>query len=217
MHKIDSVGNLNNQFVDKDFGQGIIGTAVIAKWLNAVQGELVNVIENAGLTLDDLDNGQLLEAINLLQADPTPTGSIIAMPTTTPPNNYLECNGIEVSRATFAELFAVIGTTFGAGDGSTTFAVPDLRGRFIRGYHYLTTSSEGETEAGRTLGSYQPDIFASHNHSTSADNIDGNPINNVGGILNSNGNSTFPTGVLGSTGGDETRPRNISLMYCIKF
>jgi microcystin-dependent protein len=51
----------------------------------------------------------------------------------TPPESYLACNGASVSRTTYANLFAVIGTTFGSGDGSTTFNIPDLRDRYIIG------------------------------------------------------------------------------------
>lgn len=51
----------------------------------------------------------------------------------TPPEGYLVCNGATVSRETYADLFAVIGTTFGEGDGSTTFNLPDLRDRYIIG------------------------------------------------------------------------------------
>src|SRR5690606_9327728 len=49
------------------------------------------------------------------------------------PTNWLECNGQAVSRTTYADLFAIIGSTHGAGDGATTFNVPDLRGRVIVG------------------------------------------------------------------------------------
>lgn len=49
------------------------------------------------------------------------------------PPHCLACDGSEVSRETYSELFAVFGTTFGAGDGSTTFNLPDLRGQFLRG------------------------------------------------------------------------------------
>ena len=211
MHKIDSLGHDNNQFVDGDLGQGIVGTKVIAKWLNAIQGELVNVVENAGLTLDDLNNTQLLEAIGLISIT---TGSIIAMPTSIAPDRYLECDGAEYSRTLYPELFAVIGTTFGIGDGSTTFNIPDLRGRFIRGWDpsgYLGNPN-GETEAGRTLGSYQPDIFKSHTHGYFTEII--SPGTVWGGDANE-----YTHGVESSfaTGGDETRPRNVALMFCIKY
>lgn len=61
------------------------------------------------------------------------TGGVIAFAGSTAPAGWLLCGGQAVSRTTFADLFAVIGTTYGAGDGSTTFNVPDLQGRVIAG------------------------------------------------------------------------------------
>jgi microcystin-dependent protein len=62
--------------------------------------------------------------------DPTmPAGTIILFAGSSPPAGYLACDGSAVSRTTYANLFAAIGTAWGAGDGSTTFNVPDLRGR----------------------------------------------------------------------------------------
>jgi len=62
-----------------------------------------------------------------------PTGFIDAFAGGTPPPGWLFCDGTAISRGTYAALFAIIGTTFGAGDGSTTFNLPDLRGRVIAG------------------------------------------------------------------------------------
>ena len=62
-----------------------------------------------------------------------PTGSVFPFAGTTAPTDYLLCAGQAVSRTTFSTLFALIGTTYGTGDGSTTFNVPDLRGRFPLG------------------------------------------------------------------------------------
>lgn len=62
-----------------------------------------------------------------------PTGTIVDFCGSAAPGGWLLCAGQAVSRTTFAALFAVIGTTFGAGDGSTTFNVPDLRGRVVAG------------------------------------------------------------------------------------
>ena len=60
-------------------------------------------------------------------------GAVIFAARTTAPAGYLKANGAAVSRTVYAALFAAIGTTFGAGDGSTTFNLPDLRGQFMRG------------------------------------------------------------------------------------
>lgn len=73
-----------------------------------------------------------------------PTGGMMMWPTTTAPTGWLIANGSNVSRTTFSDLFAVIGTTFGAGDGSTTFALPDFRQRFPLG--------KADTGIGSTIG-----------------------------------------------------------------
>ena len=60
-------------------------------------------------------------------------GAVFFFAKSTPPEHALACDGAAVSRAAYPELFRAIGTTFGAGDGSTTFNLPDLRGKFVRG------------------------------------------------------------------------------------
>jgi microcystin-dependent protein len=62
-----------------------------------------------------------------------PTGSVIAFAGSTAPTNWLLCHGQAISRSTYSSLFTAIGTTYGAGDGSTTFALPDMRGRVAAG------------------------------------------------------------------------------------
>jgi len=91
-----------------------------------------------------------------------PTGTVQAFAGSTAPIGYLLCNGAAVSRTTYSKLFSVIGTTYGAGNGTTTFNVPDLRGEFIRGLD----AGRG-VDIGRTLGSSQGDLFRSHTHSGS--------------------------------------------------
>jgi len=88
-----------------------------------------------------------------------PTGSVHMMATTTAPSGYLECDGTAVSRTTYADLFTTIGTTWGEGDGSSTFNVPDLRGEFVRGWD----NGKG-TDSGRSFASSQSDQNAQHNH-----------------------------------------------------
>lgn len=70
-----------------------------------------------------------------------PTGAVIPYAGSSAPTDWLLCDGAAVSRSTYAALFAVIGTTYGAGDGSTTFNVPDLRGRLPLGLDNLGGSS----------------------------------------------------------------------------
>lgn len=64
----------------------------------------------------------------------TPTGAITAFGGTLAPTGWLICDGSAVSRTTYSDLFAAVGTSFGSGDGSTTFNIPDMRGRVPTGY-----------------------------------------------------------------------------------
>lgn len=141
----------------------------------------------------------------------TPAGAVQAFARNTAPTGWLKANGQAVSRTAYARLFAAIGTTFGTGDGSTTFNVPDLRGEFIRGW------DDGRgVDTGRAFGSAQADELESHTHGILANGND--DISPVGGTTNYRpGGDTAMTGVTGSTGGTETRPRNIALLYCIRF
>jgi microcystin-dependent protein len=66
------------------------------------------------------------DGANLTGIEGTATGTILPWSTITPPSGFLECDGTAVSRSTYAALFAVVGTTYGIGDGSTTFNVPNL-------------------------------------------------------------------------------------------
>ena len=115
------------------------------------------------------------------------TGDIIYRTVNVIPTGYLKANGALVSRYAYSTLFSVIGTTFGAGDGSTTFNLPDLRGEFVRGWD----GGRG-VDSGRTLGSYQSDQFQGHGHKLS----DGGKTENVGGSAV----HTVPTGVFIVTG-----------------
>ena len=92
-----------------------------------------------------------------------PAGAVMHFAMNAPPTGWLKANGALVSRTTYAALFAAIGTTFGVGDGSTTFGLPDLRGEFMRGW------DDGRTvDTGRAFGSAQLDGIKTHDHTFSA-------------------------------------------------
>ena len=92
-----------------------------------------------------------------------PTGAVMHFAMSAPPTGWLKANGAAVSRTAYAALFAAISTYYGAGDGSTTFNVPDLRGEFIRGW------DDGRTvDNGRVFGSAQTHGIATHTHDFSA-------------------------------------------------
>lgn len=135
-------------------------------------------------------------------------GIVASFPASSPPTGWLKANGAAISRATYAALFAAIGVTFGTGDGSTTFNVPDLRGEFVRGLD----DSRG-VDSGRVLGSAQVDDFKAHAHPVST--MVSWPAG-TGVIGTGDGGSTAAQNT-GATGGIETRPRNIALLACVKY
>lgn len=160
-------------------------------------------------------------------------GTIIPFGGTAPPAGYLECNHQEVSRTEYAALFAAIGTLWGAGDGTTTFNVPDLRGLFLRGkgINGKTKVSGGTFATGQGVGATAVDTFAAHKHyflrkdgSKLADTFV-NAFDTLGtGIGTSLGGLTSGgyeyggkpwTETVGST--VDTRPINKGVLYCIKF
>lgn len=110
----------------------------------------------------------LIASTGAIKETGSDVGDIKAVATLEPPNGWLKCNGSLVSRTQYAALFAAIGTRFGPGDGSTTFALPDLRGEFIRGW------DDGRgIDAGRALGTAQVGQNASHTHTATAANAGG--------------------------------------------
>ena len=92
-----------------------------------------------------------------------PAGLVGHFARSSAPTGWLKANGAEISRAAYAELFAAIGTTFGAGNGFTTFNLPDMRGEFIRGWD----DSRG-VDGGRALGSRQSGEIQQHSHEASS-------------------------------------------------
>lgn len=108
--------------------------------------------------------GQPLPAAALNQAV-VPPGAVFPYAGSSAPSGYLLCDGSAVSRTTYAALFAVVGTTYGAGNGTTTFNVPDLKGKMVAGYK----SSETEFNAlGKTGGSKTSTAPHDHGHAHDA-------------------------------------------------
>lgn len=100
-----------------------------------------------------------------LYAD-APIGAILAFGGSSAPAGWMICNGAAVSRTTYAALFAVIGTAFGAGDGSTTFNVPDLRESTIKGAGLTGLSNNHMDADGLAVGEFIDDRLQFHSHNT---------------------------------------------------
>ncbi|ENW84333.1 hypothetical protein F909_00240 [Acinetobacter sp. ANC 3929] len=162
-----------------------------------------------------------------------PPGTVVTLASQNIPTGYrlLKCNGAAYSRTAYADLFAAIGTSYGAGDGVNTFNVPDARGEFPR----FADDGRG-VDAGRVVGSKQSQQVLKHKHHSLGENY----VNSMwhfgrsakNGYLGSNGgldrdnylyytsdgteydgDNPNPTGTVGN----ENRPRNIALLACIRY
>lgn len=149
----------------------------------------------------------------------TPVGAVSFFAGISAPYGWVVANGAAVSRTTYATLFAQIGNIYGAGDGSTTFNLPDLRGQFARGWDAAGGSARG-CDVGRAFGSTQGatqvwqgiDVFGG------AAGFRSNGEQPVAGGFPSAGHarasSTPGTAVTGSCG---VRPSNVAMLPCIKW
>jgi len=211
------------------------------------------ISSNVTFTLPSADgsDGQMLKTngsgtLSFTTVQGVPSGAVFCLAVSAVPADYLECNGAAVSRTTYAALFAVIGETYGAGNGSSTFNLPDLRGEFVRGWDH----GRG-VDSGRAIANSQGDQNEAHTHgngslSGSTNNpgdhyhlqahMAGNgpygvvsqtfqyhvPANDNGPQPRSKtsnaGGHTHTVSISGSTAssGGESRPRNIAMMYIIK-
>ena len=210
------------------FSDGSINTTGIITATTVKVGSAVSMTDGAVSATRFHGSGANLTGIVSI-----PTGMIAPFAMSSPPTGWLECNGATISRSTYATLFAAIGTTYGAGDGSSTFVLPDLRATFIRGFD----NSRG-IDTGRTFGSFQDqgipamkgDIADAHGQSRTQTNAVSGFTNVFEGI----GSSSWRTSIEAVSGQyaevrfDSTRivpdaphggvrPRNLALMYMIKI
>lgn len=164
-----------------------------------------------------------------------PAGGVVPFAGAVAPSGYLLCDGSVVSRAAYPNLFAAIGTLHGAGDGSTTFAIPDTRGLFLRGAGTHGSALNGKTPAG-VLATKQGDATAQNGLAASssqaahahtlfggggsifgmANGVSAIGATNPGSTYTGQINSVTPTVTTTLTGDAETRPANIGVNYIIK-
>ena len=156
--------------------------------------------------------------------------------TSTLESGWLLCDGSAISRTTYELLFARIGTTWGVGDGSTTFNIPDLQGAYLRGAgsHGSETMADGNPFAGPSIGNFENDQM--QQITGSAENFWGtvmtdsgaiattkNAVNNRAGTAASNEvydldfDSANSTAQGGARTGDETRPFAAGVNFIIKI
>lgn len=153
-------------------------------------------------------------------------GEIVIWPLATAPAGTLICDGSAISRSTYAALFAVLGTTYGVGDNSTTFNIPDYRGEFLRGWSNASSNDpdktsrtdRGDGTTGNNIGTKQAGEYASHTHAPGS-GTHFRTLGSAGANSLSTGagsNNNLPAATAAS-GGNETRPRNVAVNFCIAY
>ncbi len=159
------------------------------------------------------------------QVWPAPTGAVLPFAGTVAPTGFLMCNtATPVSRTTYAALFAVIGTSYGVGDGSTTFGIPNMSGVFPRGTGTQTIS--GIATSTVVIGAVVGDQIQGHYHASIAGasiEFNGASGNTLGAAAGASAQFGDPVGSPSSDGingtprvGLETYPANIGINYIIK-
>ncbi|WP_147819740.1 phage tail protein [Salidesulfovibrio onnuriiensis] len=158
-----------------------------------------------------------------------PVGTVNAIAGAAIPDGWLECDGAEVSRTQYADLFGQIGTIYGVGDGSSTFNLPDLRGEFIRGLD----NGRG-VDASRALGSEQGDAIRNITgrwKNSQINTLPGNAIPENSGVFSKSGSYAYKYDGGARTisewmnfdvstqvpTAEENRPRNVAMKYIIKY
>lgn len=157
------------------------------------------------------DNG-LWKTLNVKVTDTLPVGTIIPYAGSTIPSNYMKCEGQELSRIEYDILFSAIGTTYGVGDGTTTFNLPNLKGRVITGIDSNDTDFDtlGET-GGEKEHTLTVDEMPSHNHifNTRMGSVASLPEGSQGAYMLAGENDN----IIANTGGDQ--PHNIMQPYIV--
>ena len=218
----DSVGDFNaNQYLQ------IGANNVNSYFYNKRSGKYLSMRNDGELRYD---GKRLLNTDDL--AGMIPSGTVLYFAGQSAPAGWLKANGAAVSRTAYAALFAAIGTTYGAGDGRSTFNLPDLRGEFIRGW------DDGRgVDTGRVFGSAQGDAIRNITGQFVSDDYNRSLVNEILGVFTMtkrNSSLSYDAASTVTTGGEylnaikfdasrvvptaaENRPRNIALLPCIKI
>ncbi len=195
----------------------------MARYLNEL--DAVTSLQNTDIILVEQNTQNKQSAVTKLVDIQYPVGMVIVSLLTSAPDGWLLCDGSAVDRTTYADLFALIGETYGIGDGSTTFNLPDYRGQFLRGAgtHGSQTMANGTAYNGGSLGDWQEDKFQGHSHRYYWVYDDASKQTGSSGCGNNRWNQIYSTSIGSYSDYDtprikyETKPTSYSVNYIIKY
>lgn len=184
-----------------------------------IDGDTNNEIQSINFVNDSLK----LSKSNSVFMPGVPVGTIVAYGGRNIPIGWLLCDGNQVNRSQYMSLYLIIDSVWGAGNGTSTFNLPDLRGQFLRGVSGTSNMDPDTTSRtqkfnggniGNKVGSYQLDELKSHSHLITRRTNSAN-----GNYFAAGANSASNAGPDSTldTGGSETRPKNANVFYIIKY
>lgn len=188
-------------------------TAVGSVGVSSVQGRTLTIVSD-GTNVKLADSGNTINPELLV-----PTGTILSSARTTAPAGYLICNGSAVSRTTYANLFAAIGVSWGQGDGSTTFNIPNMVGMFARGIGGSGPASVGQYQADAVGPLTISDPGHVHVYGINAGSSPGSTTagyQGTGSLTVNPQTASAVTGIQITNTTTETRPKNMGVLYIIK-
>lgn len=206
-------------------------TPLSANNLNTMQNNIEDSIDTkqdtlvSGTNIKTINNNSILGSGNIMVGGSTPTGSVMMFGGATAPDGYLLCDGTAVSRTTYSDLYDAIGTTYGSGDGSTTFNLPNLKGKVPVGYDSSDSSfdSLGET-GGEKTHTLTVNEMPSHTHAlktsyTSGANTDNDKVMSASGSAGWNNNAHNEYSIQETGGGQAHNILQpyIVMNYIIKY
>lgn len=201
-------------------------------------------LTSSGITIQDSNGNSLIEESNGVvtiggnstivigqnttipsAAGGMPPGCIMSFGMATPPDGWLVCDGSEYSTSSYSDLYTAIGETWGSltdgsgGAGTSHFRVPDLRGEFLRGWSNGTGNDPDSISrtGGDVVGSSQDYEIQSHRHDGRFVGFYYSTGTLYRAFYNAAGLVDDASPLIGNTGGNETRPRNKYVQYCIKY
>lgn len=181
----------------------------VAKWLG-------NANTATKLETSRTINGVAFDGTKDIIVDSNPVGTIIAVAYTGVPEGYMHCNGAAVSRTTYANLFNEIGTTYGAGDGSTTFNLPNTVARFLEGGIGAGTYYEaGLPNITGNISAFKSSISGAFVGSNNTNRYDGWNDNEDEYAVSTSFDASRSNGIYGAS--TTVQPPAMTVIYCIKY
>lgn len=202
----------NNLYIKNNYN-GIDSSAPL--WIDRSTGAVNIGTLNVGAINNISTGGGSAGGTTNANRNTIPAGAIMMFSSATIPQGWLECDGSEQLISDYRDLYAVIQQIYKTNSGldeSSKFQLPDLRGMFVRGWDH----GRGE-DPSRNLGTRQEDELKSHNHPFYWGQNTGTALNTTGNDVQNYSFHGIGGDHIGNTGGTETRPKNIALVYCIKW